>query len=233
MREIVLDTETTGFDPLKGHRIVEIGCVELINGVPSGSYFQKYINPERDVPESAFRVHGLSRKFLQDFHRFQDVVKEFLDFISSDSLVIHNSAFDIKFLNAELEWAGAPLIQENTIIDTLQIARKKFPGSPLSLDALCRRFDINNTHREKHGALLDSEILSEVYIELMGGRQKRLFSASADENSEADATGSIAFSKKKFEIRYFYATQEEKKIHKKFVQELKDPIWNCIFSYRY
>lgn len=223
MREIVLDTETTGLDPFQGHRIVEIGCVELINGMPSGAVYQQYINPERDMPEGAFNVHGLSQKFLQAFPLFKDVAAKFLDFIGTDPLVIHNATFDMKFLNAELKWLNLDIIKENTIVDTLVMARKKFPGSPASLDALCRRFEINNTHREKHGALLDSEILAEVYLELTGGRQKGLFLGGVSETIEGEE--SCSFSKKIFPKRFFPATQDEKEKHKNFLDEIKDSIW--------
>lgn len=172
MREIVLDTETTGFEPHEGHRIVEIGAVELLNHVPTGRTYHQYINPERAMPQEAFQVHGLGDDFLRDKPKFAEVAQDFLDFIGPDArLVIHNAAFDMKFLNAELGWAQKPLIANERALDTLMIARRKFPGSPASLDALCRRFNIDNSSRTLHGALLDSEILAEVYLELIGGRQ--------------------------------------------------------------
>lgn len=172
MREIVLDTETTGFEPTEGHRIVEIGAVELLNHVPSGRTYHQYINPERAMPKEAFEVHGLGDDFLRDKPKFAEIAQAFLDFIGPDAkLVIHNAAFDMKFLNAELGWAGKPLIASERALDTLMMARRKFPGSPASLDALCRRFNIDNSSRTLHGALLDSEILAEVYLELIGGRQ--------------------------------------------------------------
>lgn len=172
MREIVLDTETTGFEPADGDRIVEIGAVELFNHVPTGRTYHQYINPERMMPASAFEVHGLGDDFLRDKPRFAAIAQAFLDFIGEDArLVIHNAAFDMKFLNAELGWARLPLLPMERALDTLLIARRKFPGSPASLDALCRRFGVDNSNREKHGALLDSEILAEVYLELIGGRQ--------------------------------------------------------------
>jgi DNA polymerase III subunit epsilon len=172
MREIVLDTETTGFEPAEGHRIVEIGAVELFNHIPTDKTFHVYLNPDRTMPPEAFQVHGLGDDFLRDKPRFADVAQSFLDFIGTDArLVIHNAAFDMKFLNAELSRAGhAPLGAERAL-DTVAMARRKFPGSPASLDALCRRFGVDNSAREKHGALLDSEILAEVYLELIGGRQ--------------------------------------------------------------
>ncbi|RMA42804.1 DNA polymerase III subunit epsilon [Rhodophyticola porphyridii] len=171
MREIVLDTETTGFEPSEGHRIVEIGAVELWQHVPTGRTYHQYINPERDMPNEAFEVHGLGNDFLRDKPIFSDIADAFLEFVADGTLVIHNAAFDMKFLNAELSWARKPTLPDSRALDTLAIARRKFPGSPASLDALCRRFGVDNSAREKHGALLDSEILAEVYLELIGGRQ--------------------------------------------------------------
>ena len=171
MREIVLDTETTGFDPYTGDRIVEIGALELEGHVPTGVQFHEYINPERGMPDEAFQVHGLGDDFLRDKPKFAQVGQKILDFIQDSTLIIHNAAFDMKFLNAELKKMGLPEIPMNRALDTLPMARKKFPGSPASLDALCRRFGITNFERDLHGALLDSEILAEVYLELIGGRQ--------------------------------------------------------------
>lgn len=173
MREIVLDTETTGFEPSEGHRLVEIGCVELFNHMPTGNTYHQYINPERDMPAEAFAVHGLGDDFLRPQPKFAEVADAFLEFVTGARLVIHNAAFDMRFLNAELEWAGKPLLPNTAefVVDTLAIARRRFPGSPASLDALCRRFGIDNSNRTLHGALLDSEILAEVYLELIGGRQ--------------------------------------------------------------
>jgi DNA polymerase-3 subunit epsilon len=173
MREIVLDTETTGLDPFDtpAHRIVEIGAVELWNQVPTGNTYHQYINPERDMPAEAFAVHGISEAFLADKPRFGDIAQGFLDFLADARLIIHNASFDMRFLNAELSWLGLPALSDQRAIDTLLIARRRFPGSPASLDALCRRFGIDNSNRTLHGALLDSEILAEVYLELTGGRQ--------------------------------------------------------------
>jgi len=184
MREIVLDTETTGFEPSEGHRIVEIGAVALWNHLPTDETFHVYINPERGMPDDAFEVHGIGPDLLpepraakpgevtlRDKPVFAKVAQQFLDFVQDAKLVIHNAAFDMKFLNAELGWLGLPQLPWEQAIDTLAMARQKFPGSPASLDALCRRFSIDNSAREKHGALLDSEILAEVYLELIGGRQ--------------------------------------------------------------
>lgn len=171
MREIVLDTETTGFEPNEGDRIVEIGAVELFNHMPTGKVYHQYINPERSMPEAAFEVHGLGDDFLRDKPVFKQIAQDFVAFVGDATMVIHNAAFDMKFLNAELKWLGMKELPWDQALDTLAIARKKFPGSPASLDALCRRFGIDNSAREKHGALLDSEILAEVYLELIGGRQ--------------------------------------------------------------
>ncbi len=182
MREIVLDTETTGFEPAEGHRLVEIGCVELLNHMPTGRTYHQYINPERDMPAEAFAVHGLSDDFLRPQPRFAEVAEGFLSFVAGGKLVIHNAAFDMRFLNAELEWIGRPRLQ-NEVVDTLAIARRKFPGASASLDALCRRFGIDNSSRTLHGALLDSEILAEVYLELLGGRQTGLALGSQNSRS--------------------------------------------------
>lgn len=174
IREIVLDTETTGLDPATGDRIVEIGAVELINHVPSGKYYHQYINPERDMPAEAFNVHGLSAEFLSAHPVFANVAEEFIDFIGDGILIIHNAPFDMKFINAEFSWIGRPALPMERVIDSLALARKKHPMGPNSLDALCRRYGIDNSRREKHGALLDSELLADVYIELIGGRQTAL-----------------------------------------------------------
>jgi DNA polymerase III subunit epsilon len=174
MREIILDTETTGLDPRDGHRIVEIACVEIINLVPTGQNYHVYINPQRDMPDEAFRVHGLSSAFLSDKPLFADIMQDFLSFIQDTPLVIHNAEFDLKFLNYELTSCNSSLSLKNKIIDTLLLARKKFPGASNSLDALCARFKIDNSKRTKHNALLDSQILADVYCELVGGRQSTL-----------------------------------------------------------
>jgi len=190
MREIVLDTETTGLDPQTGDRIVEIGGVELVNQMPTGETFHRYINPERSVPEEAVAVHGLTGAFLADKPVFAAVADEFLAFIGDARLVIHNAPFDMKFLNAELGWCGRPTLPQARALDTLDMARRRFPGAQCSLDALCRRFAIDNTARTKHGALLDSELLAEVYLELTGGRQPGLVLtvAASDQRSGTGAT---------------------------------------------
>lgn len=179
MREIVLDTETTGLDPFQGDRLVEIGCVELFNGIPTGQTFQRYINPERDMPAAAFAVHGLSTEFLKTKPLFAEVADEFLDFVAEASLIIHNAAFDLGFLNAELERAGKPLLGRDRVVDTLLLARRKHPAGPNRLDDLCARYGIDSSRRTKHGALLDAEILAEVYLELTGARQAQLGLAAA------------------------------------------------------
>ncbi len=171
MREIVIDTETTGLDPADGHRIVEIGCVELLNAIPTGDIYHAYIDPERDMPAAAFRVHGLSAEFLADKPVFAEVARDFLAFIDDARIIAHNAEFDIQFLNAELGRLSIEPIAGNRIVDSLSLARRKFPGAPNSLDALCARFGIDVSRRTKHGALLDAEILAEVYAELTGGRQ--------------------------------------------------------------
>lgn len=184
MREIVLDTETTGLDPEDGHRIVEIGAVELVNHVATGRILHLYTNPERDMPEEAFAVHGLSTTFLADKPKFAEVADQFLAFVADAPLVIHNARFDIKFLDHELVRAGRPPIGIARAIDTLGFAKRRFPGAATSLDALCRRFGVDNSGRTKHGALLDSELLAEVYLELVGGRQPDLvFEAAVSERT--------------------------------------------------
>jgi DNA polymerase-3 subunit epsilon len=190
-REIVLDTETTGLSPADGDRLVEIGCVELINHIPSGRHYHVYINPQRSMPEEAFRVHGLSEEFLSDKPLFSAVAGEFLDFIGDAKLIIHNAAFDIGFLNAELKKAGRPILA-NEVIDTVMVARAKHPGSRVSLDALCKLYGIDNSRRTLHGALLDSEILAEVYLELIGGKQVSLALIAENRVSGADAIAARA-----------------------------------------
>ena len=174
MREIVLDTETTGLDPYQGHRLIEIGCIELLNRIPSGQTFHRYVNPERDVPAEAFAIHGLSAEFLKDKPRFAEVADELIAFIGEAPLVAHNASFDLNFINAELERAGRTAIARDRMVDTLLLARRKHPGGPNRLDDLCARYSIDNSRRTKHGALLDAEILAEVYLELIGGRQAQL-----------------------------------------------------------
>ena len=222
MREIVLDTETTGFDPESGDRIVEIGAIELVGHVPSKNVFHEYIDPERAMPQEAFEVHGLGDDFLRGKPKFKEIGQKFLDFVGDAKLVIHNAAFDMKFLNAELRWLGLPLIPFDRAVDTLEIARRRFPGSPASLDALCRRFGIDNSARTLHGALLDSEILAEVYLELIGGRQPDFAlsvgsSAAGTNSSETDWSPHPR--SKPLPPRI---TAKEKDAHAAFVEKLGD-----------
>ncbi|MBP0579468.1 DNA polymerase III subunit epsilon [Labrys sp. LIt4] len=189
MREIILDTETTGLDPNEGHRLVEIGCVEMIDRNPTGATWHKYFNPERDMPVEAFNVHGLSAEFLSDKPLFAELAQEFIDFVGDAHLVIHNAGFDMRFLNAELKRVNLAALAMDRVIDTLAMARRKHPGARASLDELCQRYGIDNSKRVKHGALLDAEILAEVYIELTGGRQTALSLASASAAIIARAGG--------------------------------------------
>jgi len=226
MREIVLDTETTGFEPSEGHRLVEIGCVELFNHMPTGRTYHQYINPERTMPAEAFAVHGLGDDFLRPQPKFAEVAQAFVDFVSGARLVIHNAAFDMRFLNAELEWAGHPRLTCE-VVDTLTIARRKFPGSPASLDALCRRFGIDNSSRTLHGALLDSEILAEVYLELLGGRQPDFaLSVQASTNRARNQTDNIWRPRPRPESLPPRLTEAEAEAHAKFVAKLGEgAIW--------
>lgn len=222
MRELVLDTETTGFKPEEGDRLVEIGVVELMNHVPTGNTYHQYINPKRDMPQGAFEVHGLSIEFLSDKPVFADVAQDFIDFIGNDRLIIHNAAFDMKFLNAELGWVDRPLLPMSQALDTLAIARKRYPGSPASLDALCRRFGIDNSSRTLHGALLDSEILAEVYLELIGGRQPD-FALKANQQTQAGGTSGEAWRPKRRENPLpDRLTREEAAAHAEFIDEMGD-----------
>jgi DNA polymerase-3 subunit epsilon len=224
MREIALDTETTGLDPYSGHRIVEIGAVEMDNHIRTGNHFHIYLNPERDMPPEAERVHGLSIDFLRDKPLFRTIADSFLEFIGDSPLVIHNAQFDMKFINAELEKLGYPKISMDQTIDTVQMARKKFPGQPANLDALCRRFQIDLSARSKHGALLDSELLAEVYLELKGGRQKGL--ALASETEQATPEGpKTETAKIEMTARHFTLSEAEQKAHQALLKKMKEPIW--------
>ena len=227
MREIVLDTETTGFEPEQGDRIVEIGAVELFNHLPTGRTYHQYINPERGMPQEAFQVHGLGDDFLRDKPVFPRIVDDFLAFLGTDfKLVIHNAAFDVKFLNAELRWCNRPALPAGCALDTLDIARKKFPGSPASLDALCRRFGIDNSSRTLHGALLDSEILAEVYLELIGGKQPDLVLAPVSTGRSAgEAEGDWRPTRRPTPLPP-RLTEEEKAAHAAFVAKLgQSALW--------
>jgi DNA polymerase-3 subunit epsilon len=226
-REIVLDTETTGLSPQKGDRLVEIGCVELQNYVPTGRSFQAYINPERSMPATAFAVHGLGDEFLKKFPPFREVFQEFLDFIQDAPLVIHNASFDMGFIQAELEWAGQQRLS-NPVYDTLMMARQKFPGAPASLDMLCRRFQIDNTHRQKHGALVDAEILAKVYLELSGGLQPDLSLEKDNKTafSENPLILDISSKKQRREPRFFELSPEDLDAHDKLLSRLGISPWS-------
>ncbi len=229
MREIVMDTETTGFEPDQGDRLVEIGGVELLNHVPTGNTFHVYINPEREVPEEAFKVHGLNLEFLSDKPLFRDVAQDFLDFIQDSRLIIHNASFDMKFLNAELGWLNMPRIPMEQALDTLAIARKKYPGSPASLDALCRRFGIDNTSRTLHGALLDSEILAEVYLELVGGRQPGLVLDRSSGTSGVEEEAAAWRPRPRPVPLPSRLTEEERAAHAAFVDKMGDgALWKTL-----
>ncbi|THH34641.1 DNA polymerase III subunit epsilon [Aliishimia ponticola] len=226
MREIVLDTETTGFDPESGDRIVEIGAVELMGHMPTGRTYHQYINPERSMPQEAFEVHGLGDEFLADKPKFAEIGQAFLDFVGDAKLVIHNASFDMKFLNAELSWMGLRTLPMDQALDTLLIARKRFPGSPASLDALCRRFGIDNSSRTLHGALLDSEILAEVYLELIGGRQPD-FALSSVTVEKHSGTTAVWAPKPRPAPLPSRLTEEERAAHAAFVEKLgDDALWS-------
>ncbi len=223
-REIVLDTETTGLDPKKGDRLIEIGCVELINRIPTGREYHVYINPQRDVPAEAERVHGLSTAFLADKPLFKDVHRDFLEFIGDDQLVIHNANFDIGFLNMELDRVGKPAIGFDRVVDTLRLAQRKHPAGPNSLDALCKRYGIDNSQRVKHGALMDSLLLAEVYIELLGERQAALGlgergTASAASEGAGRRMRQSAAAKRPVPLPSV-VTEEQKAAHRSFVETL-------------
>ena len=221
MRQIVLDTETTGLEHNDGHRIIEIGCVEVLNRQISGSNYHKYLQPDRVIDQGAIEVHGITNEFLADKPRFADVVDEFLAFIDGAQLVIHNAAFDIGFLNAELRWAGIDKRIEDycTVLDTLALAREMYPGQRNTLDALCRRLDINNTHRTLHGALLDSEILADVYLMMTGGQTALVLDA---ENSGEDDPDQLAAASlvKPTSLRVVRAAGEELEAHAAWLETL-------------
>jgi DNA polymerase-3 subunit epsilon len=222
MREVVLDTETTGLSPEKGDRVVEIGCLELSNHMATGLTYHCYINPEIAMPSAAQDVHGLSDEFLADKPLFTAVVDEFLAFLKDDSIIIHNAAFDMGFINAELRRMGRAPLPMSQAVDTVSMARQKFPGSPASLDALCRRFGIDNSARTLHGALLDAELLAEVYLELCGGRQPGLVL----EPNEVVAGVTTSIQRVAREPRSFPLSDAERDAHKEFLEKLTDPIWS-------
>ncbi len=223
IREIVMDTETTGLDPDSGHRLVELGAVELLNHLPSGQTFHSYINPERDMPEEAFRVHGLKADFLAGYPVFAEVVDAFLEFVGDSKVVIHNAGFDLKFINAELKRLDRDLWPAERAIDTLYLAQRRFPGSPASLDALCKRFGIDASARTKHGALLDSELLAEVYLHLLGGRQTHLGLALPGRREAGQ--GMVARTARP--PRPHAASSAELEAHAAFLAELTDPLWQA------
>ena len=223
-REIVFDTETTGLSPLGGDRVVEIGCVELLNHMPTGQNFHVYINPERDMPQGAFAVHGLSSEFLSDKPVFAAIADAFVDFIGDAKLVAHNAAFDISFLNAELGRLGHGPIDQGRVVDTLAIAKRKFPFAPASLDALCLRFGIDNSRRTKHGALLDAEILAEVYVELLGGRQTTLGLVAAGVKTAVERASARRGSLVRPEPLPSRLTAAEAAAHEAFIATLKGEI---------
>lgn len=223
MREIVVDTETTGLDPQLGHRIVEIAAIELSHHVPTGRKFHCYVNPERDIPAEAYAVHGLSEEFLAGFPPFVETVDEFLAFVEDAPLVIHNAEFDIAFLNAELARAGRPLLS-SAFTDTLSMARRRFPGAPASLDALCRRFSIDLSVREKHGADIDCGLLAEVYVELLGGRQPGLDFALAETAGVIDVTAIV--DRPVRSPRPHAATAEELAAHRALLATIDNAMWN-------
>ena len=232
MREIIFDTETTGFDPAAGDRVVEIGCVEMINQVLTGNTYHVYIDPERDMPQGAFEVHGLSEEFLSDKPKFVEIAEGFIEFVGDDSVLIaHNASFDMKFMNFELKKLGHPTYSNDRVIDTLEIARRKHPMGPNSLDALCSRYSIDNSKREKHGALLDAELLSDVYVELMGGKQRGLDFAAEEkavQTSQSDRRRIAAQRPSPLPSRL---NDEAKKAHAEFVNDLgSDTLWHKVWN---
>ena len=234
MRELVLDTETTGLDHENGDRIVEVGIIELNNHVKTGKYFHYYINPERESDVKAEKIHGLSRQFLSDKLKFRDIAEELVEFISDSKIIIHNAKFDVGFLNSELKRCDLEYLNNNNILDTLILARKKYPGQSVSLDTLCRRFGIDITNRKIHGALLDAELLSLVYLELIGGKQTKLnfnneVDINLDNNSENIIDLNENYKNKKFtEIKNITLNKDDHKKHKKFIETIPNNIWSKI-----
>jgi DNA polymerase III subunit epsilon len=227
MREIILDTETTGLSPLTGDRLVEIGCVELINHIPSGKTYHVYLNPERDMPKEAEAIHGLSGAFLKDKPLFKTVVQDFLAFVSDTPLIIHNASFDMGFINAELGRVGLTAIPPSQVIDTLQMARRSHPMGPNSLDALCKRYGIDNAKRTKHGALLDAELLADVYLELIGGRQTALILQAESKTRKVDIQATRQTSRARPHLLPERLTQEESALHQTRIAELGEKaLWN-------
>lgn len=225
MREIVLDTETTGLDPATGHRIVEIGALELHHHLPTGREYHTYLDPEREMPEEAFAVHGLSDDFLAGKAKFADAADALLEFIGDAPLVIHNAEFDLRFLNAELERIGRPPLDAGRVVDTLLIARQKFPGARASLDALCQRFEIDLSMRDKHGALIDSHLLAAVYLELVGGRQPGFELAADTGRPVGAANAERAPRAPRRHLPGAAPTEAERAAHREFLKKIDDPIW--------
>ena len=230
MREIVFDTETTGLDPKTGDRMVEIGCIEMVNLVPTGATYHAYFNPERDMPAGAEAVHGLSAAFLSDKPLFREVAQELLDFIGDSPLVAHNAGFDFGFLNAELALIAMEPVCTTRMVDTVAIARKRHPGAKLSLDALCSRYGIDRSHRIKHGALLDAELLAQVYVELKGGRQIGLELAAEAAMAEIAGEQPMVAVRKaptgpRREPRPHFASQAELARHREFMAGIENPLW--------
>jgi len=225
MREVVLDTETTGLKPLGGDRVVEIGCLELVNHLPTGETYHQYVNPERDMPDGAFSVHGLSADFLSGHPKFIEITDGFLEFIGDSTLIIHNAQFDLSFINAELDRTDRPLLSMNRCVDTVSMARKKFPFAQASLDALCKRFSIDNSDRELHGALLDAKLLAEVYLQLIGGQQPDLILPDKSDKSAVVLTDGRLKIKKRLRPRHHIITREEYTAHEKFINGIKNSIW--------
>ena len=224
MREIVLDTETTGLDPFSGDRIVEIGCVELVNHVPTGKTYHQYINPERSISQEVIDVHGLTEEFLADKPKFAEIADDFLKFVGNDSkFVIHNAAFDMKFLNAELSWCGREALSFDRVIDTLIMARQKFPGSRVNLNELCKRYNISLESRVLHGALLDSELLAQVYVELIGGKEPGLVFNKKEEKQMVNTTVERVFRP----ARVFEVSPEELAAHADFLSKIKNNLWSA------
>lgn len=224
-REIVLDTETTGLDIDSGHRIIEIGCVELINKVRSGVVFHEYINPCRDVPYHSTKIHGITDEMLKDKPVFEEIAQKFIDFISDSTLVIHNAGFDVKFINMELGKLNHNFISSSRVVDTLSMARRKFMGSPASLDALCKRFNISLESREVHGALVDAELLAKVYVEMTGGLQISFFQNTEQSRDQVIEKNNNSVGKKYYKPRNFSLSQEEIDAHRELLKSIKNPIW--------
>jgi len=221
MREVILDTETTGLNSDNGDRIVEIGCVELVNHVATGATYHQYVNPERPMPDEAFQIHGLSEAFLSEFPIMSDIIDEFLEFIGVAPLVIHNAEFDLRFLNAELARLDKPALKIKRAIDTVRLAREKFPGASVSLNALCKRFSIDNSSRSFHGALLDAHLLALVYLELVGGKQQGFELSTKEIANEVIATDG-----NRRDSRNFAVKDDELKAHARFLAKITKPIWN-------